>query len=419
MTLANVKTQIENTMLKFLFYLSERTLFHKRSDQFVPVIRILAILGLIIGTIAMTVTLGILRGFENNLVEKVTGFEAHIRIESFKDNIEYDGEYVAQLLDNKDITRLAPYVNLETMLRHGEETEGVIIECMTEADFLEMLHASKKDMMGGVDFREADSLKGIYLGYGAAEYLNATVGDTVSALFVNGVPSPFNPIRSYDVIVTGIFSTGMKEFDANYAYAPLNFASEVNGNDNIISGYQLLLSDPLLADDISNWINKISSYHYIPVTWRERNIMLFKWLQTQKAPIVITFGIIALVAMVNIISTLVMIVLVKERDTAILKSVGMKPSDIRKKFMIDGLSISMMGIGIGILISKGLEWGQMRFAWIKLSADVYFIDRLPIEISWDVILIIFLVGIVTSLIATFLPARNASRIKPVEVLRYE
>ncbi len=87
--------------------------------------------------------------------------------------------------------------------------------------------------------------------------------------------------------------------------------------------------------------------------------------------------------------------------------------------MIDGLSISMMGIGIGILISKGLEWGQMRFAWIKLSADVYFIDRLPIEISWDVILIIFLVGIVTSLIATFLPARNASRIKPVEVLRYE
>jgi len=156
-------------MLKFLFYLSERTLFHKRSDQFVPVIRILAILGLIIGTIAMTVTLGILRGFENNLVEKVTGFEAHIRIESFKDNIEYDGEYVAQLLDNKDITRLAPYVNLETMLRHGEETEGVIIECMTEADFLEMLHASKKDMMGGVDFREADSLKGIYLGYGAAE----------------------------------------------------------------------------------------------------------------------------------------------------------------------------------------------------------------------------------------------------------
>jgi len=406
-------------MLKFLFYLSERTLFHKRSDQFVPVIRILAILGLIIGTIAMTVTLGILRGFENNLVEKVTGFEAHIRIESFKNEIEYDGEYVALMLENKDITRIAPYVNLETMLRKGDETEGVIIECMNEVDFREMLYRSKKDIKGGIDFREMETIKGIYLGHGVAEYLNADVGDTISALFVNGLPSPFNPIKSYNAIVTGIFSTGMKEFDANYAYAPLSFASEVNGNENIISGYQLLLSDPLLADDISNWINTVSSYHFVPVTWRERNIMLFKWLQTQKAPIVITFGIIALVAIVNIISTLVMIVLVKERDTAILKSMGMKPSDIRQKFMIDGLSISLMGIGIGILISKILEWGQMRFAWIKLSADIYFIDRLPIEITWDVILIIILVGIVTSLIATFLPARKASSIKPVEVLRYE
>ncbi|RKY56355.1 MAG: hypothetical protein DRP93_01575 [Candidatus Neomarinimicrobiota bacterium] len=406
-------------MLKFLFYLSERTLFHKRSDQFVPIIRILAILGLIIGTIAMTITLGILYGFENKLVEKVTGFESHIRIESFKDDIEYDGKYVSQMLDNKNITHISPFVNLETMLRYGDETEGVIIECMNEADFIEMLHRSKKDIMGGVNFREADSIKGLYLGYGAAEYLDVTVGDTVSALFVNGVPSPFNPIRSFDVIVTGIFSTGMKEFDANYAYAPLGFAAEVNDNDKIISGYQLLLSDPLLADNVSSWINQVSPYHYVPVTWKERNIMLFKWLQTQKAPIVITFGIIALVAMVNIISTLVMIVIVKERDTAILKSVGMKPSDIRKKFMIDGLSISMMGIGIGLLISKGLEWGQMHFAWIKLSTDVYFIDRLPIEISWNVMLIIILVGIVTSLSATFLPARNASRIRPVEVLRYE
>jgi lipoprotein-releasing system permease protein len=406
-------------MLKFLFYLSERTLFHKRSDQFVPFIRILAIIGLIIGTIAMSITMGILRGFENNLVDKITGFEAHIRVESFKKTLDYDQEYVDELLSNENIIKVTPYVSLETMLRKGDETEGVIIECLDESDFLEMLYKAKKDIAGSVDFRESDSLKGLYLGQGAAEYLNADVGDTVSAMFVDGVPSPFNPIRSYDALVTGIFSTGMKEFDANYAYAPLSFAAQINGNSNEISGYQLLLKDPLMADNISNWINKVSQYHYVPVTWRERNIMLFKWLQTQKAPIVITFGIIALVAMVNIISTLVMIVLVKERDTAILKSMGMKPSAIRKKFIIDGLSISILGIGIGIMIAKFLEWGQMRYAWIKLSADVYFVDRLPIDISPDVILIIVLVGLATSMIATFFPARKASAIKPVEVLRYE
>jgi lipoprotein-releasing system permease protein len=405
--------------MKFLFYLSKRTLFHKRSDQFVPFIRILAIIGLIIGTVAMTVTLGILKGFENNLVKQVTGFEAHIRLESFKNSLEYDSEYVAKIMQHPQIISLTPFVNLETMLRDGEETEGVIIECMNEDDFKEMLYRSKIDIAGGVDFRENETLKGLYLGQGAAEYLNAQIGDTLSALFIDGIPTPLNPIRSYPILLTGIFSTGMKEFDANYAYASLGFSEQVQGNNSNISGYQLMLSDPLLAEDVANWINDESDYHYITITWRERNLMLFRWLQTQKAPIIITFGIIALVAMVNIISTLVMIVLVKERDTAILKSMGMKPVAIRKKFMIDGLNISVMGLGIGIIISKFLEWGQMKFAWIKLSADVYFVDRLPLEISWDVIVIIFLVGICTSLIATFLPARNASNIKPVEVLRYE
>jgi len=405
--------------MKFLFYLSQRTLFHKRSDQFVPFIRLLAVLGLVIGTVAMSITLGILRGFENNLVEKVTGFEAHIRIESFRGHIDLDQDYMQNLRMHPEILSLAPFTNLETMIRKGEDTEGVMLECLQENDFLALLSPSKKNIAGSIDFREGENIKGIYLGFGVADYLQAGIGDTVMALFLEGIPSVFNPIKRYPLIVTGIFTTGMKEFDANHAYAPLEFAVEVKGNSREISGYQVLLTDPLLAGDVSEWIDEQSPFHYVPVTWRERNMLLFRWLQTQKAPIIITFGIIALVAMVNIISTLVMIVLVKERDTAVLKSMGMKPGDIRKKCMIDGLTISSIGIGIGIILAKFLEWGQMRYAWIKLSADVYFIDRLPLEISWQVMLIIAVAGLLLSLTATFIPARNASGIKPVQVLRYE
>ncbi|MDZ7797567.1 MAG: ABC transporter permease [Candidatus Marinimicrobia bacterium] len=329
--------------MRFIFYLSERTLFHKRSDQFVPFIRILAVIGLVIGTVAMSVTLGILNGFENNLVEKVTGFEAHIRLESFRGNIEHDPDYVSQLLEYPEITAVSPYVSFETMIRRADDTEGVILECLREADFKQMLHSSKKDLAGTVDFREDKKIKGIYLGFGAADYLDAGIGDTVSALFIEGIPSPFNPIRKFPLIVTGIFTTGMKEFDASYAYAPLSFAAEVMENENEISGYQLLLIDPLLAEDIAQRIDEDSPYHYLPITWKERNLLLFKWLQTQKAPIILTFGIIALVAMVNIISTLIMIVLVKEQDTAILKSIGMKPEAIRKKFMFDGLTNKFTG----------------------------------------------------------------------------
>ena len=403
--------------MKFIFYLSERTLFHRRSDQFVPFIRILAVIGLMIGTVAMSVTLGILNGFEKNLVEKITGFEAHIRLESFRGDLAYDSSYVAEIRRHPEITAVTPYVSMETMLRRDGETEGVILECLREANFRKMLSGAKKNVRGEVDFREGAETGGIYLGFGAADYLGAAPGDTLKVLFVEGVPSVFNPIRSYPLIVTGIFSTGMKEFDASYAYASLEFAEKVQGA--AISGYQLLLTHPVLAPRVAEWLDDNSPYHMVPVTWKERNLLLFKWLQTQKAPIIITFGIIALVAMVNIISTLVMIVLVKEQDTAVLKSMGMRPEDIRKKFMLDGLTISSLGLGSGILIAKLLEWGQMKYAWIRLSADVYFIDRLPVDISWQVILIIVAVGFSLSLIATFFPARNASRIKPVEVLRYE
>ncbi|MFA7629410.1 MAG: FtsX-like permease family protein [Candidatus Neomarinimicrobiota bacterium] len=405
--------------MKFIFYLSERTLFHQRSDQFVPFIRMLAIIGLVIGTVAMSLTLGILHGFENNLVEKVTGFDAHIRLESFKGDLEYDAAYVRELYQHPDITSITPYVKLETMLRKGEETEGVLLECMSESDFLQVLSASKKNVAGKADFKENAEVPGIYLGYGAADYLNAQVGDTVWALFTKGIPSIFNPISRYPLVVSGIFSTGMKEFDASYAYTSRAFAETVKGNPNLISGYRLLLNNPLKADPVSRWIESVSAYHYSPVTWKEQNLMLFRWLQTQKAPIIITFGIIALVAMVNIISTLVMIVLVKERDTAILKSMGMKPSVIRRKYMLDGLIITSLGLATGILIAKILEWGQMKYAWIRLSADVYFIDRLPIEISAPVILIITALGLALALTATLVPARRAAAIRPVEILRYE
>jgi lipoprotein-releasing system permease protein len=405
--------------MKFIFYLSKRTLFHRRSDQFVPFIRMLAVIGLVIGTVAMTLTLGILHGFENNLVEKVTGFDAHIRLESFKGDIHEDPAYSAELLAHPDIRSIAPYCKLETMLRINDETEGVLVECLAEADFERILQRSKKTVSGTLDFREGKEVPGLYLGQGAARYLNVSPGDTVYALFVKGVPSMFNPIQRYPLLVTGVFSTGMKEFDANYAYSSLEFAGTVKGDSYIISGYQLMLRDPSLADGIARWIESVSAYHYTPVTWREQNLMLFRWLQTQKAPIIITFGLIALVALVNIISTLVMIVLVKERDTAILKSMGMKPRDIRQKFMIDGFLITLLGLLSGILIAKILEWGQMKYAWIQLSADVYFIDRLPIEISGQVILIIIGVGLLLALLATLIPARNAAAIRPVEVLRYE
>lgn len=405
--------------MKFLFYLSRRTLFHRRSDQFIPFIRGLAVVGLMIGTAAMAITMGILHGFEKNLVTKVTDFESHLRIESFKETLSADPYYIRKLSAHPHIDVVAPYSDLEIIIRKGEETDGVILECMEEKDFRAMLYKSKTDIEGRVDFRSDSAVAGIYLGSGVAEYLNAHVGDTLDILKIDGVPSPFNPIEAYPTILTGIFDTGMKEFDATYGYTSLDFAQKTVLKQDKISGYQVQLDNPFLVENVGEWIERNSDYHFITISWKERNSMIFRWLETQKAPILITFGIIALVAVFNIVSTLVMIVLVKEKDIAVLKSIGMTPAAIRKKYILDGLLISLIGSLAGLGLAKFLEWGQMTFAWIKISSDIYFVDRVPIDISWEVSVIMIASTVLLAVLATLYPAAQASRVKPVKVLRYE
>src|SRR6056297_1076821 len=321
-----------NKKMRFLFYLSKRTLFHRQSDQFIPFIRVLAVAGLMIGTAAMAITMGILHGFEKNLVEKISDFESHCRIESFRDKLEIDFDYMEKIQRHPDVIQMAPYLDLNVMVRKNDETEGIILQCLQQPDFMEILSKSKKNMSGKVDFRAGRQLPGIYLGQGAAQSLNATTGDTVDVLMLNGIPSLFNPLKTYPAIITGVFNTGMKEFDAGYGYTSLYFGQLKVKRSSIITGYQLLLTDPMKASEICEWIEDKSDYHYMAMTWKERNRILFRWLETQKAPILITFGIIALVAVFNIVSTLVMIVLVKEKDIAVLKSMGMTPRNIRRKY---------------------------------------------------------------------------------------
>jgi lipoprotein-releasing system permease protein len=186
-----------------------------------------------------------------------------------------------------------------------------------------------------------------------------------------------------------------------------------------ISGYQILLDDTEFTDEVSAALVDKLPYPYYSVSWKDRHYTLFRWLETQKLPIILIFGLIALVAAVNIISTLVMIVLVKEKEIAVLKSMGMASRRIKKLFLMDGLIISLTGSVLGVLLSLFIEWGQMTFGWFTISSDVYFIDRVPVSISPLIALIVMGTAIVLALISSFYPAAKASAVKPVEILRYE
>ncbi len=407
--------------MKFEFYLAKKSLFQKHKSKYVSFIRLLAILGLTIGVIALLITAGILNGFEKNMIDKITGFDGHLRLQSLRNNKMQNNQAIQDKLSKNDyVIYSAPFINSEAMLRYNGETEGGLLECMSEEDFRKIMFPSKELVSGKLEFNiENSDIFGIYLGKGIAQNISVDIGDTLDILVMNGTPSIFNPLKVYSAIVTGIFTTGMKEYDKSLAYISLDAGKKVFDMKETITGYNILLSDALLANEVSEWIEDNFSFPYYSETWRERNSILFMWLDTQKVPVMFVFGLIGLVAIVNIISTLIMLILVKEKDIAILKSMGMKPSKIKKVVIAEGILISVIGITLGTIIAKVLEYVQMKYGIFKISADVYFINKIPIDISIMSITIVMLVGLTLSIIVSYIPARKASKIKPVEILRYE
>lgn len=407
--------------MKFEFYLAKKSLFQKHKSKYVSFIRLLAILGLTIGVVALLITIGILNGFEKNMIDKITGFDGHIRLLSLRnDRMNGNDSLQERLMENDYAIYSAPFINSEAMLRNKDETEGILLECMSETDFRKIMFPSKELIQGELKFDILNrEIPGIYLGKGIAQNIFVEVGDTLDILVMKGTPSMFNPLKIHQAIVTGIFTTGMKEYDKSLAYTSLIAGKKIFDMVKSITGYNILLNDASLAKEMSEWIGNNLSFPYYSTTWKERNSILFKWLDTQKAPIMIVFSLIALVAIVNIISTLIMLILVKEKDIAILKSMGMKPSKIKKVVIAEGMIISIMGIILGTVVAKILEFIQMKYGLFKISADVYFIDKIPIDISLLSILIVSIIGMILAVIASYIPARKASKIKPVEILRYE
>ncbi len=371
---------------------------------------------MMIGTAALTITAGILNGFEENMIEKITGFDAHLRISNVREKMFTDDPALMKKIQDLPTVRLvAPYLDEEVIIRYQNRSEGMMLECMHEEDFSEILMPSKTPWKGSVDF----SGRGLYLGKGVADVLGVEPGDSVELLLLRGMPSLTNPARIFPAKVTGIFSTGISEYDKSMAYAGLETGREFLSVENKLSGYQLLLHDTEFTDETDVLLRESLPYPFYSTTWKDRHYTLFRWLETQKLPIILVFGLIALVAAVNIISTLVMIVLVKDKEIAVLKSMGMPSRSIKRLFLTDGLIISLMGSAAGMLLSKFIEWGQMSFGWFSISSDVYFIDRIPVSITPAIMAIVMGIAILLALIASFYPAAKASALKPVDILRYE
>ena len=398
--------------MNFPFYLSIRYLRSTQKGSFTRIAGILSVAGLAVGISALLITLFILNGFERVISEKIADFDGHIRVRHYLNNFipsEIEGmNQIISAYDGKVVQ--SKFIQGTALLRKGKSAEGVIVEGIEASgnDFLSNILVS-----GTVDLDD----HGIILGERLANQLNIGIGDKTVLFDLATLRGSKKRLKQFTV--TGIFHSGMSEYDQSLVYTNLKQADGLFNMEGKVSGQVLRMNDPALANDFSQLLGEELAYPYMVMTWKEKNRALFKWMDVQRWPILFIFSLIALVGIVNIISALAMIVLDKTRQIGILKSLGLPQGKLKQVFLAKGFIIGVAGAVFGSALALFLAWLQNHYKLITVPEDVYFMDYIPVDVNLAHVGIVIIVSVIFSVIAAIWPTIRAGKIQPAKALNYE
>jgi lipoprotein-releasing system permease protein len=409
----------------FELFVARRYLKARRKEAVISVITAISVLGVAAGVMALVVALAINNGFRDTLQRNLLGAMAHINVQEKepRNGVENWEALAAMIRQVPHVTAAGPALYTPIffsgpMLQKGGILKGVDIGAeMQISDTLRHLRAGSVDRLRAAP----DGGKpGIILGARLAEDIGMLQNSIVTVISPQGELTPFGPrpsIRSFRVV--GIFESGFYDIDDQWAYTSLAAAQQALSLQDVVNQIEVKLDDLNRAPEVARTIEKIAGPKYATLTWMERNRQLLNALKMEKAVTVVTIGLIELVAAMNILITLVMMVMEKYRDIAVLMSMGARRAQIRGIFMLQGVLIGVVGTGIGLAAGYALCYFADRYRWIRLDEQVYALSFVPFEPRWVDGVWVAAAAILVSFLATIYPARNATRIAPAEVLRYE
>ncbi|MGB6972368.1 MAG: lipoprotein-releasing ABC transporter permease subunit [Desulfobulbales bacterium] len=417
------------------WFISLRYLKARRRQGFISLISIISVAGVTVGVMALIVVLAVMTGFTDSLREKILGINSHIVIQRLGRGITDYRKVSAMVLQTKGVLAATPYTYSQTMLSVPDASSGVVVRGIDPATANNVLSLSNQLVEGSVDAlndekQETDasstsssaprSLPGIILGKEIARSLRVDMGDNIRLFSPSGPLTPMGVIPKIKTCrVVGIFDTGMYEYDSSLAYVSLTTAQDLLELDEAVHGLELKVDDIYKASAIAKELEKKLGFGYVVKDWISMNKNLFSALKLEKTAMFIVLALIVLVAAFNIISTLIMVVMSKGKDIAILKSMGATSKGIMKIFIYEGLVIGLTGTVLGVIGGLALCEVLSRYQFIKLPSDVYPITTLPVKIlPMDVTLVAVSAALIT-LLATIYPSWKASKIDPAVALRYE
>ena len=402
--------------MKLSLHLALRHLNSSDKSNFSSFAGKLSIIGLSFGIASLILTMSVYQGFENTISNKIASFDGHYRFQDILGRSIDENSDLNSVLDNILSERKDPiirsFVQGPALIRKGINAEGVIIEGISGNGLVEPLNNL---LISGTGTFSDNS---IIIGKSLSDKYGLVIGDPLVIFDLSSISDISGMYRLKQFTIGGIFHSGLSEYDNNMIYTSIQNAQYLLDIEEKISGKVVYFTQNNFSS-ISELIDEKLRYPYYSNSWKEKHHTLFKWLEVQKLPIIIIFGMISLVAIVNIISALTMIVLDKIKTIGALQAVGFRKKQINLIFLLKGAIIGIIGSFIGLFIALVLGWMQMKYHILSISEDIYFMDHLPVSFNINNILLILILGIISSLIASYWPARIAANIKPADAMRYE
>lgn len=416
-------------MKRLEWYIARRYLASRRKGQFLSLITLISIGGIALGVMALITVIAVMTGLQRDLQEKILGTSPHIYVFDVGEGLRVGPEW-PQLVDSirriKGVVAAEPFVMTQVGVTRGTgyAKPGTLYGVDTTSLATPLTELQRKLQQGDLSFdTEREDRAGVILGRRLADNLGLLPGDQLNVLSLEkmqyGALGEIYPrIRIFEV--SGIYESGMYEYDATNLYAPLGAVQEMLAMGDSVGGIAVNVVEPWEASAIGDRIDRaLGDGRFSIQDWQMLNRSLFSALKLEKLAMTIILFLIVVVAAFNIIGTLIMVVTDKTREIGILKSMGMTDSRVLWIFMLQGLTIGIIGTVLGAIGGFVLVWLLARYKFVELPGDVYFIDTLPVAIDPLDVGAILVLSIVIAFAATIYPARQASRLQPVEAIRHD
>ncbi len=410
--------------MTFEWLVAKRYLRSPNRPAVLRLVTYLASLGVAAGVMTLVIALSMNTGFREAIRNRLLSVTAHVNLKAINPEGIHDYRaLMARLANAPGVKSIVPAVYETVLLSIGPRARGVVLKGVDPALERQVDGALRHLTAGSANFAsDADGVPALIVGRLLADDLNISVGDYVTLTSPHGSLTPFGMVpmaRSQRFRVTGIFDSGFYDYDANWVFVTLHSAQALDGVGDVVNLLEVRVNNLDEAQKVANELVKRAGPGFTSTTWMQENRALFRALSLEKLVTALFIGLITFVAGLNILVVLTMTVSDRARDIAVLMAVGARRRQIRWIFVLQGLAVSIIGTFIGLAAGYGIAWTANRWQLIPLNPEVYAIPYVPFHVNAFDALWIAAAALAISIAATILPARSASRILPVEILRFE